>query len=137
MRDEVSELRAILMETNKAADYSAPALRAQTADVNLDELEKLVRTAQKRLSVLSHAYDCMRDGTHPHPMQALLHSVECPALLEDSEPLSDHEFFALMKAWGIMCEGASYARAARNEPARQSNAFAQSNAFRSAFMRGE
>jgi hypothetical protein len=126
-----SELRSILLETSARADYTTQQLREQAEDVNVDELANQIDQARKHMAVLSHALDCMLDGTHGHPMQAFLHATECE-MITNGKPVSDVEFFALLKAWGIMCENASRARLAK-----QVSPLDQSSQFYNKFMRGE
>jgi hypothetical protein len=126
-----SELRSILLETSARADYTTQQLRQQAEDVNVDELVNQIDQARKHMAVLSHALDCMLDGTHSHPMQAFLHATECE-LVANGSPVSDAEFFALLRAWGIMCENASRARLAKPV-----SSFDQSSQFFNKFMRGE
>lgn len=120
-----SELRSILLETSASADYQQPLLRAQADEVNLVKLAELIETTKRRVAVLSHAFDCMKEGTHAHPMQAFLHATECPEINES--PIGDDEFFSLLKAWGLLCEEATGKR-------QQRAAFNASDAFRRQFL---
>lgn len=120
-----SELRSILLETSARADYSQPLLQEQINEVNLVKLGELIDITQRRVRVLSHAFDCMREGTHKHPMQAFLHATECPEINE--VPIGDDEFFSLLKAWGLLCEDATGKR-------QQRAAMAASDAFRRQFI---
>lgn len=130
----MSELRAILLETSQRADYTQPSLRAQAEEVDIDALGGLIAKTRRSLEVFEHAYECMQEGTHPHPMQALLHSTECVPC----GPFADDEFFSLLKAWGILCEVAHRARTAKNaNNVGQQMSAATFDAFERRFMRGE
>lgn len=111
-----SELRSILLETSARADYQQPLLQAQADEVNLVKLGALIETVKRRVQILSHAFYCMRDGTHRHPMQAFLHATECTEInsaqtFMDSR-IDDDEFFSLLKSWGLLCDDATGKRAA-------------------------
>ena len=104
-----SELRSILLETSLRANYSQPVLRKQADEIDIGQLAVQIRLARKHMDILEHAFECMQDGIYKHPMQAFLHATECEDVNYEGK-VSDAEFFALLKAWGIMCEHASRGR---------------------------
>lgn len=128
----MSELRRILLDTSLEADYSSPLLREQAEAIDLQALGKSVQTAFARLHVISHASELLQNGTLTHPMQAILHATECARGYSNGE-VSDAEFFAILRAWGLMCQNSDRANTAKRVQA----AFNASDEFRSAFMRGE
>jgi uncharacterized protein YgfB (UPF0149 family) len=130
----MSQLRAILLQANLNADYSQPQLLEQAQQVNVDELHRLAGGMLKRASIIAHAVDVMNEGTHTHPMQAILHATECMALNE--ERLSDDEFYAVLALWGALNEKAQRANTATDVSpgAASQQAF---NLFAERFMRGE
>jgi hypothetical protein len=130
----MSQLRAILMQAHLNADYTQPQLMEQAEQVNLDALRVSAGAMLKRATIIAHAVDVMSEGTHTHPMQALLHATECMAINE--EPLPDVEFYAVLAIWGALNEQAQRANTATDvSPGSQSQqAF---NLFAERFMRGE
>jgi hypothetical protein len=127
----MSQLRAILMQAHIDADYTQPQLLEQAQQVNLEELHRLAGAMLKRATIIAHAVDVMSEGTHTHPMQAVLHATECMAINED--PLPDSEFYAVLAIWGALNERAQRGNTARNvSPDQQSF-----DLFVERFMRGE
>lgn len=126
----MSKIRQILMAANAAADYSKPELRSQVEDLDLDSLERDVARIVHRAVICAHAVDCMRDGTHEHPMQAFLHAIDCPAL--EIGPVSDDEFAALFTIWARLCE-----KSQRANTAQPADSVDQSRVFMDRFMRSE
>lgn len=128
----MSQLRAILLQANLNADYSQPQLLEQAQQVNVDELHRLAGGMLKRASIIAHAVDVMNEGTHTHPMQAILHATECMALNE--ERLPDDEFYAVLALWGALNEKAQRGNTASDVSPGSQQAF---NLFAERFMRGE
>jgi hypothetical protein len=130
----MSQLRAILLNANRDADYTQPQLEEQAQQVNIEVLHKIAGDMLKRATIIAHAVDVMSEGTHTHPMQAFLHATECLAINE--ERLSDEEFYVLLALWGHINEKAQRGNTATDvSPGAQSQqAF---NLFAERFMRGE
>lgn len=91
-------LRERLTELSKRVDYSSPGLRKQIEAVDLLVLSERVERVQKRVQILSHAFDMMREAIIEHPMAAFLHACECCG------PISDSEFYSLMRSWAMLCD---------------------------------
>jgi len=91
------ELRQILERASTEVDYSKPVFQRQIAEIDREQLRADLERLATRTLVLTHAYDVMESGTHPHPMQAFVHATQCEG------PISDSEFFALLASWARMC----------------------------------
>jgi hypothetical protein len=130
----MSQLRSILLQAVRDADFTHPMLQQQADNLNLDALHVLAGDMLRRATIIAHAVDVMAEGTHTHPMQALLHATECMAINE--EPLSDSQFYAVLAIWGALNEKAQRANTATNvsPDAPSQQAF---NLFAERFMRGE
>jgi hypothetical protein len=129
----MSQLRAILLQAHLNADYTQASLAEQAAQVNVDVLYRLAAGMLKRAQVIAHAVDVMNEGTHTHPMQAILHATECLAI-NDYERLPDDEFYAVLALWGALNEKAQRANNATDVSPGSQQAF---NLFAERFMRGE
>lgn len=90
-----------LKQYSAKVNYSADALKAQAAAVDMAALEKQVERLSARVIVLGHAFDVMHDGTHPHPFAAFLHAFECQM---PDELNTDVEFCTLIDIWARMCK---------------------------------
>lgn len=112
----MSRLREILNAANAAANYSAPALREQAEQIDINALEAIVEKTASRAIVLAHALDVLKEGDYSHPMQAFLHAADCPAT---GVTLTDSEFFACLGIWGRWCDAAHPANTATQVNAQQ------------------
>lgn len=94
-------IRQILERAADGVDWGHPVLQMQADEVNVEALVKALDEAATIMLVTAHAAECMRDGTHRHPMQAFLHAVRCDTVLEafDGAPLSDEMFVKAFQAW--------------------------------------
>jgi hypothetical protein len=128
----MSQLRAILMQAHLNADYTQPQLLEQAEQVNIDELHKLAGGMLQRATIIAHAVDVMHEGTHTHPMQAILHATECMAINEQRLP--DDEFYAVLAIWGALNERALRGNIAADVSPGSQQAF---DLFAQRFMRGE
>jgi hypothetical protein len=128
----MSQLRSILLQANLNADYTQPSLLEQAQQVNVDVLRSLAGGMLKRATIIAHAVDVMSEGTHTHPMQAILHATECLAI--NDERLPDDEFYAVLALWGALNEKAQRGNTAADVSPGSQHAF---NLFAERFMRGE
>ena len=91
-------MRRVLEEANARMDYSKPIFQAQIAAVDMVRLHADLDRLALRALVLTHAFEVMHAGSHPHPMQAFMHAVDCEG------PISDTEFFAVLRVWAKLCQ---------------------------------
>lgn len=94
-------VREVLKRISSGVNYNAPRLVEQTEAVDMDRIEKRIEAMANRAIVLAHAFDVMRDKSHPHPMDAFLHAYECQGT--DEMQKDDEEFCKLLDVWARLC----------------------------------
>lgn len=115
------DIRGILLETDRAADYSGnELLREQAAQIDMHELTRIVLRLTTRATIIAHAHEMFENGAMKHPMQAFLHATEC-IRNPDGSRINDVEFYSLLRTWGQICERADYSNV--SNPAQPAGSF--------------
>lgn len=103
VKARLAQLRAMLVSLDKVVDYQEPGLLRQADQVDMVTLESYIERLIDRSVVLCHAFDVMKNGSHRHPMGAILHSLEC--MWPDC---SDEDFMGAIQAWSRLVGPAAF-----------------------------